>query len=264
MMLQGMALGAIRPGRGTAYKPSTFRAYESALARFVLPAFGDAPLTSIRRGDAQRLADQVAASHSPHLARQAVTALRVLFRCAQDWGDIDDSPLRGIRVPTAANSERVKRRMNTIEIGALLDAADLDDLGATRSPGGGAPRPARSFAGPIFSILVGCGLRTGELRALRWGPDGLDLADAHVVVTASADRAVRTEDGEYLVGTPKSIGSRRSVPMPADTLRRLRAHRLATGRPSDGALVFTDSAGRMLSPSGLLRDTFTRVCAAYR
>lgn len=77
--------------------------------------------------------------------------------------------------------------------------------------------------------------------ALEYGEHGLDLDAATVRVRASLDR-VRDESGAYRRQPPKSKASRRDVPLPADAVKALREHRLATGRPEDGSPVLP--AGR--------------------
>ena len=59
-------------------------------------------------------------------------------------------------------------------------------------------------------------LRLGELLALRWGPDGLDLDGGIVHVRASLDR-VRDGSGEYARLAPKSRAGRRDVPLATRT-----------------------------------------------
>src|SRR5688572_24866553 len=83
-----------------------------------------------------------------------------------------------------------------------IDAADLLHAGSSwRNWLGGASDPhprgrgrqceaddarlKRSFAAPRYTLAFGAGLRMGELLALRWGPDGLDLDSGVVHVRAS-------------------------------------------------------------------------------
>lgn len=63
----------------------------------------------------------------------------------------------------------------------------------------------------------------------------------------SLDR-VRDADGRYPLVAPKSRASRRDVPLTPEDVARLRKHRLASGRPPDGAFVFANADGEPLSP----------------
>ncbi|MFN2467043.1 MAG: tyrosine-type recombinase/integrase [Gaiellaceae bacterium] len=76
-------------------------------------------------------------------------------------------------------------------------------------------------------------------------------------MTASLDR-VRDEDGSYAMLPPKTRASRRTVPLPPDDTGRMRRHRLATGRPADGELVFSNH-GAAQSPVPAYR-AWKRAC----
>jgi len=68
------------------------------------------------------------------------------------------------------------------------------------------------------------------MRALVWGPEGLDVDARAVQVHSTLDR------GRRLVPTK----SRRSrvVPLGGELVGRLLRYRMATGRPADGSFVF--------------------------
>ena len=134
---------------------------------------------------------------------------------------------------------------------AVLEAAYADD-----------ERLRRSFAGPLVALLLGTGLRLGEALALEWGQDGLDVDAGFVRVRRTLDR-VRDENGVYPFLPPKSRASRRDVPLPPEDAARLLRHRLASGRPGDGALVFGGSLGEPLSPVPAHR-AFKRACFRAR
>jgi hypothetical protein len=73
-------------------------------------------------------------------------------------------------------------------------------------------RRGRSLAAPLLVLAFGSGARLGELLALPWGPEGLDLEAGVLRVRRSVDR-VRGEDGLYPFIPPKSRASRRNVPL---------------------------------------------------
>ena len=107
----------------------------------------------------------------------------------------------------------------------------------------------------LFAAGVALGLRKGELLALQW--DDVDLEFGMVRVRRSVQRLP-----EGLVfGPPKTARSRRSIPLPAMSVRVLSAHRarqvseqLARG-PAwiDSGLVFTSEVGTVLEPRNLSR-----------
>jgi integrase len=117
--------------------------------------------------------------------------------------------------------------------------------------------------GALYATLVGTGLRLGEALGLGW-PD-VDLITGTVSVRRSM--ALRA-DGSYGLAEPKTVKSRRTVPLTAVArlaLQRQRVRqaewRLAAGTAwqDTRALVFTDAIGRGLRP----RDV-SYACARLR
>ena len=106
-------------------------------------------------------------------------------------------------------------------------------------------------------------MRLGEVLALPWGADGVELDAALVHVRRSLDTH-RDDDGHYLLVAPKYRASIRDVPLPASTVALLKRHRLATGRPTDGELVFANERGGPVPHQGDPRYTWARVVAAAK
>lgn len=245
-LVLGMRDGSIRTRDGKPFKPSVVRKYEEALRLGVLPLVGAVPVAELRKGDVQQLVDSIAAQRTAEHARKALTALRTLCRTCEAYGELDASPCVGVRVPVDPEPERSARILTPQEADAIVHAAYADD-----------ERLERSFAGPLIQLAFGTGLRLGELLALRWGADGVDLAAGVVHVRRSLDR-VRAADGSYPVVAPKSRSSRRDVQLADDDIAAMRRHLLASGRPRDGAAVFTLD-GEAPSPVPAYRG-FRRAC----
>jgi integrase len=245
-LCRGMVDGTVRTRDGTPYKASVCRKYEEQLRLLVIPEIGAVPVATLTRGDVQRLVDGIAAQRTPEHGRKALTALRVALRLAERYGELDANPCAGVRVPVSAGGEQPPRILTPEEASAIVARADADDA-----------RLKRSYGGPLISLAFGTGLRLGELQALQWGTDGLDLDGRVARVRRGLDR-VRDASGEYRVIPPKSRASRRDVPLTDEDVARLRTHRLGTGR-RDGELVFGGSAGEALSPGPAAR-AFRRAC----
>jgi integrase len=246
---RGMRDGTIRSRDGLTFKPSVTRKYETALRLHALPRIGAVPVATLTHGDVQRPVDELAAEHTPEVGRRTLTALRVALRVAIRYGELDSNPCAAVRVPTSPDGERPARIIPPEEAAAILAAAQAEDA-----------RLGRSLSGPLIALAFGSGLRLGELLALRYGSDGLNLDAGIVHVRANLDR-VRDESGSYPELAPKSRASRRDVPLAPEDVARLRRHRLATRRPEDGALVFANSEGKPLSPVPGYR-AFKRACRA--
>ena len=235
-LCRGMVDGTIRSRDGRLYKPSVCRKYEEALRCTVLPRIGSVPIAALTSGDMQRLVDGIAAERTPEHARKALTALRVALRVAERYGELPVNPCAGVRVPVSAEGEKPPRILTPEEAAAIVAKADAEDA-----------RLSRSFAGPFVALAFGSGARLGELLAIPWGSEGLDLDAGLLHIRRSVDR-VRGDDGRYPFIPPKSRASSRSIPLAPEDVSRLRRHRLATGRPRDGELVFGNEAGEALSP----------------
>jgi integrase len=235
-LCRGMVDGTIRSRDGRPYKPSVCRKYEEALRCTVLPRIGAVPIASLTSGDVQRLVDGIAAERTPEHARKALTALRVALRVAERYGELPANPCAGVRVPVSAEGEKPPRILTPEDSAAIVSKAETEDA-----------RRGRSFAGPLVALAFGSGARLGELLALPWGSEGLDLEAGLVHVRRSVDR-VRGDDGRYPFIPPKSRASRRSIPLTPEDIARLRRHRLATGRPTNSALVFGNEHGHAISP----------------
>ncbi len=212
-LIRGMRAGVVRDSRGRTYKPSTVRSYESRLRLHVLTLIGGIALTALRRSDVKRMVDELAVRESPRVAKGAFTALRVVLRRQLDLETVDVNVCAGVRVPAA--DTQPARFLTPGEAERLQTAADADE---------------HPQAGPFVALALATGARRGELEALPWGPDGLDLATGRVRVAVTLDRA-----GQVVATKNRKP---RVVPIGTDTVARMRRWLLASGRPADGARVF--------------------------
>jgi integrase len=246
----GIEAGTVRNRSGGVYKPSVSRKYESMLRLYIVPRIGDVPLPSLGRRDVQSLVDVLAAEVNAETARKALTALRAALRVAQRNGLVEANVCSGVRVPSDEHEEQPARILTPAECVAIVAAAEAMD-----------ERLGRSLGGPLFGLAFGSGLRSGELLALEWGERGIDLDRARLRVRRSLDRS-RGADGQPVFVAPKSRSSRRDVPLPPQEVARLRRHRMASGRPADGALVFVTAAGEPLNATGVVRYAWRKAVEA--
>jgi integrase len=224
--VQGMATGAIRTRGGRRYKPGTIWGYEQRLRLYVLPHLGAVDLLDLRRGDVRRMVETVAAEVSAHAAASARDVLGVVCALQVECEVIPANPVLGVRAP--AGAVRRARFLTREEADRLQEAADQDE---------------HPTIGAYVRLALATGLRAGELRALRWGPNGLDTGARRVVVVA-------TEDTQHVRVEPKS-GQRRTVPLGAEVAAAMLRFRMAQGRPEDGTAVFV---GWMFGPWDRVRN----------
>jgi integrase len=112
--------------------------------------------------------------------------------------------------------------------------------------------------GPLVVVAATTGLRQGELLGLAW--DDVDAGAGTLTVRRALARAW---DGGYALAAPKTARSRRTIHLPAAALAALERQRSrqATAREAAGTawqdrdgLIFTNSIGRPLDPSAVVRD----------
>ena len=116
----------------------------------------------------------------------------------------------------------------------------------------------------LFAVGVALGLRRGELLALRWSDVDMEEWLVHV-----RQNVQRLPEVGLIYGSPKTGRSRRTIPLPARSVKVLRSHRvrqaaeaLALGpRWPETGLVFTSTAGTVIQPRNLSR-LFDKLIAA--
>jgi integrase len=245
-------------------RPRTLASYRYIVRVHLAPGLGAIPLVELRVADVQTFLNAKAASS---LAPRTVGYLRGVLRQALGYAERMD--LIGRNVARLARPPRVPRRpvspLTMDEARAFMAAVAGDRLEA------------------LYLVAVGCGLRQGELLGLRWQDVDLDRRVVHV------RHALARVDGELMLVEPKSVTSRRSVPLPAFAAAALAAHRArqaaeelprqpvppdpfcdlvwttTLGTPLDGISV-TRRFQRVLKGAGLPRQRFhdlRHACASY-
>lgn len=127
--------------------------------------------------------------------------------------------------------------LSPLEARAFLDAVRGDRLEA------------------LYAVAVAIGLRQGEILGLRWSDVDLDGG------TIRVSQALQRVGGRMTFVEPKSLRSRRTIPMPPTVARALRAHRARqleerlAGGPDWNAhdLVFISTTGTPLDGRNLTR-----------
>jgi integrase len=203
-------------------KLSTQERYRRTLNNHLLPAFGDSRLCDIGTLQIQQFVLQKFASGlSWECADHYRNLMSKLFATAKKWGFFaGDNPATGVELPEK-KAVREKHVLLPEQVPPLLAA-----LG----------EPVRT----MVSVGVLTGLRIGEILALRWRD--VDFTSGEIHVEQACYRG--------LIGTPKTKGSRRTLPMPQilrDELKRLREK-----SPSGELLIFSTRNRTPFSDTNLL------------
>lgn len=246
---------------------TTLAAYTAALAP-VVEALGDRDVRRVTADDIETLIQDLLAGRGPggrHWKRTSINPL--LARVKGVWADlerrkvIEHNEIRWIKP--------LRKRDDAVAYEGALDLSDrLDDEEVARLlalhsetdlPLVGGPRSSRYQAvvhAPMVHLAL-IGLRRGELAGLRWS--SVDLETGRITVAERTRVRVTGATIERRGGKTKS--SRRSIMLPAETLRILRATRqrqeIWRRRAGDGWVgerdldVLTHSDGRPVAPRTL-------------
>lgn len=206
-------------------KASTRARYEGLLRVQILPTWGRVPLSSIGHADvAVWVATLTTSGLSGSTVRQAHRVLSLVLALAVRDGRLKRNPAEGVSLPRAAKPS--KRFLTHEQVGALAGACEPYGL--------------------VVQVLAYCGLRYGELAALR--VRDLDLLRGRLRI----ERALTEVGGRVVLGTPKTH-QQRSVPVPRSLVQALADQCVGKG-PED--LVFTSPRGEVLRLMNFRRRYF--------
>lgn len=207
-------------------KPSTQKMYRSLYTRHLAPHFGQNKLSAITRAEVQRF---IGLKRQRTPLRQYATetlghlrdTLSKILSVAVDWGWLEGNVARGVKLPPA------ERRRTT----HILISQEIEKLLAAL------PEPSHMIVG----LGVATGLRIGELLGLQLAD--LDLNTATVYVRRAVYRGT--------VGTPKTPGSERAIPLPSFTVEMLRDY--LSRRTVDSPWLFPNERGGLSDDRNLMR-----------
>lgn len=210
--------------------------YDGLIRRHVEVCIGAVPLHRLKPSDVTRLLlTMEQAGKSASTRRNTYAALRGALDDAVSNGLLAANPVEKVKRPRAERHEA--RSLAPAEVADLLKGAD-------------GLRYAVSLR-----LVLGTGLRRGEVLALRWAD--VDLSRAEARVKGSLVRL----NGVLTVSGTKTTRSRRMVSLSPAMVALLKAHRttqaverLAAGNLwDDSGFVFTTEFGRAVDPRNLLR-----------
>ena len=206
-------------------KPSTRTRYRGLLKVQILAKWGGCSLHDVDFLEVQGwVSDLTSSGLSGSTVRQAHRVFSLLMETAVRSKRLSSNPAIGVKLPRAGKPE--KTFLTHEQVTALADAA-----GEWRT---------------VILVLAFCGLRWGELAALRVGR--VDTMRRRINVAES----VTEPDGKLVWGDPKNH-QRRSVPIPRFLVDELDALKAGKG-PKD--LMFTGARGGVLRNGNFRRDVF--------
>jgi integrase len=187
---------------------ATWQGYEQRVRLHIKPVLGKRPLAKLTAGDVQRLLDaKRTAGLSPRSVQYIHATLRAALGVAERWGLIARN-VAELTEPVTVRRRQVEP-FTPDEIDRLLEVCASDRLGA------------------FYTIAMAIGLRPGEALGLSWPDVDLDGARPCLHVRHSLKKGA---DGRPVLGEPKTLRSKRTIPLPAVAVKALRDHRKTPAR----------------------------------
>lgn len=231
-----------------AVKETTYANYSYVARRHISPALGTVKLKSLTPAHVRGFYVEKARTG---LAAATVRKMHVVLRraIAQALSDglIPRNAADGVKTPRVSAPGEEIQPLTSEESAAFLEAARGERLEA------------------LYVVAVHCGLREGELLALRWEDVELEDAKPALLVRRTITRG---EDGRgWVVGTSTKSGKGRRVRLTRQAVVALKDHRKRqleermrlAGLWQDHGLVFAGESGSLFNPSNLRNRSFRRV-----
>ncbi|HYE64780.1 MAG TPA: site-specific integrase, partial [Pyrinomonadaceae bacterium] len=179
---------------------------------------------------------------SPRSVRYTHAVLSTAFKQAVRWGMLARNPCDAVELPRMVRKEM--RALSPKEAARFLEAAADDTHGV------------------MFAFALATGMRPEEYLALKWSDVDLQKGTATVRRTV-----IWRKGGGWYFGEPKTPRSRRTIPLPASTVRALAEHRrhqaeirlMLGAEYQNNDLVFASSEGTPLSLRNLILRHFKRI-----
>jgi integrase len=218
-------------------KPSTYKSYVLHVEKHLKPHIQREQLTALSASSVRRmLKAHTEAGMAPASVRRILAVLRRALEVARQDGLVARNVAALVDGPRVEHREVVPYSVEQARL--VVEAVKADRLG------------------PLFTLIITTGLRSGEARGLSWSDLDLDAATLTVRKTAHRDGK------DWSFDSPKSERSRRTVALPPLTVNRLREFRTAQSieRIAMGPawkdrhdLVFTSMRGAPLDDTFILK-----------
>jgi len=206
---------------------ATCAGYREHANLHIVPLLGEMKLSQLTVPAVRAFKDKLAKDRSPAMVRKVLTSLSSIITDAQERGLVAQNVVRGLRSIRRAKDpdHRHKRKL---EVGVDIPTPDEIStiIGALKQ---------NSRWRPLLLTAIFTGLRSSELRGLRWADIELKRGVLHV-----RQRADRYNQ----IGPLKSGTSRRTIPLPPMLTNVLREWRLACPK-GELDLVFPSRCGKI-------------------
>jgi len=201
--------------------------YRNHVDNHINPRLGREKLAKLTTPRIQAFRDDLLAALSRAQAKKVLTSLKSLLKDAQRRGHVAQNVALGVSI------KRDNRDKSKLKVG--VDIPTPDEVKRIIHAATGRMRP-------FLIVAVFTGLRSSELRGLRW--DDVDLEAKELHVRQRADRYNQ-------FGKPKSEAGERVIPLGPMVVNTLREWRLACPKGELG-LVFPSTVGKIWGHAGIV------------
>jgi integrase len=205
----------------------------------IVRRIGGTRLANLTTPGLNKFRDDLLASMSRPMARKVMSSLKSLLKDAQRRGNVAQNVALAVKRVDAD-----KRGEEQLKIGVHIPAPEeIKQILAVAGP----------RTKPLLMVAAFAGLRSSELRGLRW--IDVDLKNSEVHVRQRADRY-------GVIGKPKSKAAHRTVPFGPLVLQVLREWKLAGPKGKPGLVFPTPSGDGVALHNNIVRLFTTAVRAA--
>ncbi len=231
-------------------KEATYANYSYITRVHISPALGRVKLKSLTPAHVRGFYGEKSRSDlSAATVKKMHVVLRKALSQAVSDGLIPRNASDGVKPPRASAPGEEIRPLDSEECGAFLEASRGERLEA------------------MYVLAIHCGLREGELLALRWEDANLEATKPVLLVRRTLTRG---EDGRgWIAGASTKSGKGRRVRLTRPAVTALKDHRKRqleermrlAGFWQNQGLVFPSQTGSLLNPSNLRNRSFKRIKA---
>jgi len=224
----------ISSGENAGLERSTINQRKSHLELHIKPLIGDTLLSKLTVPAVREFEDRLRKEgRSQAMSKKVLTSLGSILADAGERGLATRNPVRDIRGGRKGRERRSERRQKgRIEVG--VDIPTREEIKALVAS-------LEANWRPFFVTAVFTGMRSSELRGLRW--QDVNFKQGEIAVNQRADQF-----GE--IGAPKSEAGTRIIPVPPLVINALKELRLKQGNPT--GLVFGNPDGDPRSHTNII------------
>ncbi len=224
----------IASGENADLERSTINQRKSHLEHHIVPLIGQTLLSKLTVPAVREFEDRMRKEgRSPAMVKKVLTSLGSILSDAGERGLATRNPVRDIRGSRKGRDRRQeKRQKGRVEVG--VDIPTREEIKALVAA-------LDDHWRPLLVTAIFTGMRSSELRGLRW--QDVDLKKAEIRVNQRAD-----EFGK--IGRPKSEAGVRTIPVPPLVVNALKAHKLK--QANDAVLVFGNPEGDPRSHTNII------------